>query len=233
MNSPDLSREIPDLILSIFGVLTQECCSECEKPKFPQGMQAGDETKIGWSACVNEQCVAFGEQKASACYRFSERASHSQIDKIDDLLKAFAKVVEFKSVQGNDPHGIADVRRCGHSALRWNKYPVHLGEEGTEQFRVTTYANGAKIGDQKIHDPFIRSTTTLRGFGWAWRALFGIKVQVCVNGSDGASRAIMTLNPHELEAETREIQESRKRDSEMRSYVHDLVGANGEKMRPE
>lgn len=87
----DLSVETPQLILDIFGVLTQECCSICEKPKFPQGMQAGDETKIGWSACVNERCAVYGEQKASACYRFSERASREQIASIDAFLNAYSE----------------------------------------------------------------------------------------------------------------------------------------------
>ncbi len=114
-----------------------------------------------------------------------------------------------------------EVRRCGHSALRWNtetqsldkfeKYPIYLGEDGTEQFSVTTRANGEVIGDQKIHDPFIRTTVKLRGWKWAWKALFGgISVQVSVDGTEGASRAVMTLNPHSLSAETAEIMESRR-----------------------
>lgn len=111
-------------------------------------------------------------------------------------------------------------RRCGHSALRWNKdtqkletfdkYPIHLGEDGTEQFTITTYINEKQIDNRKIHDPFIRSTVKLRGLRWAWRALFGIKIEIFVNGSEGASRAIMTLNPEVLEEETRGILESRR-----------------------
>lgn len=112
-------------------------------------------------------------------------------------------------------------RRCGHSTLRWNKetqkletfdkYPLHLGEDGTEQFTIDTRVNGKVVGEQKIHDPFIRSTVKLRGFGHAWNALFGgIKVELCLNASEGAQRAIMTLNPEVLEAETREILEERR-----------------------
>ena len=94
-------------------------------------------------------------------------------------------------------------------------YPVHLGEEGTEQFTVTTRANEKVIGQQSIHDPFIRSTIKLRGFEWAWKALFGgIKIQVSVDATEGAQRAIMTLNPLTLAEETEKILAYRKRARE-------------------
>lgn len=80
---------------------------------------------------------------------------------------------------------------------------TNIGEEGTEQFTVTTRVNGKQVREQEIHDPFIRCSVTLKGFGHAWRALFGgIKVQVAVDGTHGAMRAIMTLDPNQLQADT-------------------------------
>lgn len=82
----------------------------------------------------------------------------------------------------------------------------HLGEEGTEQFTVTTRVNDEKIGEQKIHDPFIRTRVVLKGFGHAWRALFGgITVQVTVDASHGAMRAVMMLDPEKLEEDSAEF----------------------------
>lgn len=46
-----------------------ECCVQCGEPKFPQRMIAGDEVKVGWAACINQQCICFGDQVASATYR--------------------------------------------------------------------------------------------------------------------------------------------------------------------
>ena len=83
------------------------------------------------------------------------------------------------------------------------EYPIHLGEEGTEQFTVTTRVNGEQIGHQKIHDPFIHCTVRLRGFRHFWNALTrGIKVEVSVDASPAASRHIMCMNPYELQAES-------------------------------
>lgn len=107
------------------------------------------------------------------------------------------------------------------------KYPIHLGENGTEQFTVTTRVNGEVIGQQAIHDPFIRSTVRLRGFKHAWRALFsGLKIEIALDGSLGASRAIMTLDPHALTAETNKILEDRKKSREAHArgeYSGDMV----------
>jgi hypothetical protein len=80
-----------------------------------------------------------------------------------------------------------------------------LGEEGTEQFTVTTRVNEKLIGQHSIHDPFVRTTVTLHGWEYMWRALFGgIKVQVCVDGTHGAQSAIMSLNPTDLQESTEE-----------------------------
>lgn len=83
---------------------------------------------------------------------------------------------------------------------------AHIGEDGTEQFTVTTRVNDEKIGEVKVHDPFIHTTVKLRGLKHAWNALFrGITVAVHTGGSEGASRAIMTLDPRKLQAETDQI----------------------------
>jgi hypothetical protein len=83
---------------------------------------------------------------------------------------------------------------------------MYLGEEGTEQFELTTRVNGVEIRRLKIHDPFHCTRVVMRGWKHAWNALTkGIEVQVSVNGSEGAQRAIMTLDPHALTQETRNI----------------------------
>lgn len=80
-----------------------------------------------------------------------------------------------------------------------------LGDEGTEQFTVTTRVNGKVIGEQEIHDPFAHTTVTLRGIGHAWRALFrGIKVQVDIGGTHRAISAVMQLDPNKMQAFTEE-----------------------------
>ena len=95
---------------------------------------------------------------------------------------------------------------------------TNIGEEGTEQFTVTARVNEKLIAEQKIHDPFIHSTVTLKGFGHAWRALFGgIKVQVAVDATHGAMRAIMTLDPRVLQEDhdqfLRDMATSRERNA--------------------
>lgn len=77
---------------------------------------------------------------------------------------------------------------------------TNIGEEGTEQFTVTTRVNGDLIAELSIHDPFVRTTVKLGGWRHAWRAMFGgIKVQVSVGGTHGAQRAVMTLDPRVLQ----------------------------------
>jgi NOTCH protein len=93
-----------------------------------------------------------------------------------------------------------------------------LGEEGTEQFTATTRVNGEVIAEHKIHDPFIRSTTTLKGWKHAWKAMWGgIRVQVSVDASHGAMRAIMTLDPNKLQEDSeqflRDMATSRERNA--------------------
>lgn len=71
-----------------------------------------------------------------------------------------------------------------------------LGEPGTEQFEVTTEVGGDIVHRLKIHDPFIRTTTTVKGLGAAWKCLFGgLRVTTRVHGSHGAMSAVMMLDP--------------------------------------
>lgn len=86
----------------------------------------------------------------------------------------------------------------------------YLGEAGTEQFTVTTFVNDQQIKEQRIHDPFIRSTVRLKGWKHAWNSAFHeIKVNIVVDSSEGAQRAIMTMNPNQLQRDTDEILTSR------------------------
>lgn len=89
--------------------------------------------------------------------------------------------------------------------------PRYLGEPNTEQFTVETRVNEKTVNVIPIHDPFIATTVKLRGFRHAWNALFGgIKVNVIVRGSEGANRAIMTMDPVQLAYDSEEILETRR-----------------------
>lgn len=92
---------------------------------------------------------------------------------------------------------------------------AYLGEEGTEQFTVTTHHDGNMIAAKHIHDPFITCTTLIRISRWdLLKALFKrqyeTRIQVHVSATEGAQRAIMTMNPEALEMDTKEIIEQRK-----------------------
>src|ERR1700677_2849886 len=83
---------------------------------------------------------------------------------------------------------------------------MSLGENGTEQFVLTTRVNGKVIGTKPIHDPFHTTRIKMRGFRHAWNALTkGIEVHVSLDGSAGAQRAIMMLDPKVLDQETSNI----------------------------
>lgn len=93
-----------------------------------------------------------------------------------------------------------------------------LGETGTEQFTVETRVDGRVVKTQRIHDPFIRNTTVvgLTRFDH-FLAIFKrrqIRVEVAVQGGEGAQRAIMMLDPYELQRESEEILERRKNSRE-------------------
>ena len=85
---------------------------------------------------------------------------------------------------------------------------ANIGEEGTEQFTVSTRVNGEKVAEQKIHDPFIHSTVKHTLSRWEhFKQVFApkvITVQIAVDGSHGAMRAIMTLDPIRLQQDSEE-----------------------------
>jgi predicted deacetylase len=101
---------------------------------------------------------------------------------------------------------------------------AQIGDTGTEQFTVSTRVNGELIKAQPIHDPFIRTTVRLRGIGHAWRALTkGICVEVAVDASHGATRAIMSLDPRALEDDTQLFLEQQMQ----RRSANDVAGVVG------
>lgn len=99
----------------------------------------------------------------------------------------------------------------------------HIGEEGTEQFSVETVVDGKTIKVQPIHDPFIRATAVTRVSRWdCFVGIFiplEIRTQVVVNGSEGAQRAIMTLDPKQLAEDTEDILRERKQSRESSGTV--------------
>ena len=91
-----------------------------------------------------------------------------------------------------------------------------LGENGTEQFTIETRQDGKLIRSQAIHDPFLHSTTTIAISRWdlfkaLFRKQFVTKIEVSVRGSEGVQRAIMMLDPKQLQAETEQIFADRAR----------------------
>lgn len=85
---------------------------------------------------------------------------------------------------------------------------VRLGEEGTEQFEVITHVDRREVMRQKIHDPFAHTTvmvglTRLDHFCAIFRKR-QIRVEVSIQGSQGAQQAIMTLDPTALAIATDE-----------------------------
>jgi hypothetical protein len=81
-----------------------------------------------------------------------------------------------------------------------------LGEKNTEQFEVVTQLNGETVHRMKIHDPFVRTTTTIKGVKAAWDCLTnGLKVTTHVNGTHGAMRLVMMLDVSEMSDINREF----------------------------
>ena len=64
-----------------------------------------------------------------------------------------------------------------------------LGEANTEQFEIITRLDGCEIHRRKIHDPFIRTTTVIKGIGAATH----------VNGTHWAMQSVMMLKPPQKE----------------------------------
>lgn len=94
-----------------------------------------------------------------------------------------------------------------------------LGEPGTEQFTIETWQDAKLIRAQRIHDPFLHSTTTIAMSRWdlfkaLFRKQFITRIRVNVIGTEGIVRAIMMLDPQKLDAETKTILEDRARSRE-------------------
>lgn len=105
-----------------------------------------------------------------------------------------------------------------------------LGEQGTEQFTIRTYRDGEKIAEQRIHDPFIRTTVTIGINRWdLFKALFHkqfeTKINICVDGSEGMQRTIMMLDPAEIERETQAMLKARA-ESRVNSPVMGYVACD-------
>ena len=97
-----------------------------------------------------------------------------------------------------------------------------LGENGTEQFTITTRVDGKVIKEQPIHDPFLFNKTVVGISRWdlfkaLFRRQFEVKVETSVHGTEGVTRAIMMLDPEKLEAETNSILEERRLSRERNS----------------
>ena len=91
-----------------------------------------------------------------------------------------------------------------------------IGDTGTEQWILTTKRDGELIREQKLHDPFLHSTTTIGISRWdLFKAIFckqfEIKIQVSLDASEGMQRRIMMMDPDEVTAETKQILEERQR----------------------
>lgn len=97
-----------------------------------------------------------------------------------------------------------------------------MGENGTEQFTITTQVDGKIIRSQPIHDPFLHNKTVVGVSRWdlfkaIFRKQFEIKVEVSVRGTEGIQRAIMMLDPRELEKETQIMLAERAKSREERA----------------
>lgn len=97
-----------------------------------------------------------------------------------------------------------------------------LGEPGTEQFTIETWHDAKLIRAQRIHDPFLHSTTTIAISRWdlfkaLFRKQFITRVRVNVIGTEGVQRAIMMLDPAKLQAETEQMLADRARSREEQS----------------
>src|ERR1017187_8897174 len=94
-----------------------------------------------------------------------------------------------------------------------------LGENGTEQFAITTRVDGKLVREQKLHDPFLHSKTVLCISRWdlfkaMFRKQYAVTVETFGSGTEGVMRAIMTLDTEALNNETATMLEDRRRSRE-------------------
>jgi hypothetical protein len=100
---------------------------------------------------------------------------------------------------------------------------IMLGENGTEQFTIETRQDGKLIGSQAIHDPFLYNKTTISISRWdlfkaMFRKQFITTIEISVSGTEGVQRAIMTLDPGQLEKETKNMLEERRQNRDRNNY---------------
>ena len=91
---------------------------------------------------------------------------------------------------------------------------------GPEQFSITTRVDGKVIKEQAIHDPFLFSKTVVGVSRWdlfkaMFKRQFEVKVEISVHGTPGVQRAVMMLDPEELEATTKLILEECRQSREV------------------
>ena len=94
-----------------------------------------------------------------------------------------------------------------------------IGESGTEQLTIITKQDGKLIREQKIHDPFVHSTTVIRISRWdlfkaMFRKQYETKIQIEIRGTQEVIRAWSMLDPAQLQAETEAILADRRLDRE-------------------
>lgn len=89
-----------------------------------------------------------------------------------------------------------------------------IGDTDTEQFNVETLVNGETVRLTRIHDPFIHTTVVTKLSRWDhFKGIFRppeTKTQVVVRASEGAQRAIMTMDPVQLARDSEDILECRR-----------------------
>ena len=109
-----------------------------------------------------------------------------------------------------------------------------LGENGTEQFEIITKVDEREIGRQKIHDPFLHSKTIIALSFLDWAKLLWTRkiiVSISVTGTQGIQRAIMMLDPAELEKVTKEILEDRRISREQLTAVGGFIASEPERKK--
>lgn len=101
-------------------------------------------------------------------------------------------------------------------------------KDGEEQFSLMIHINNKLLVKHGMTDPFIHSTLWIAGWRDAWRCFLaglgigkGIVVNLTVNGSQAAEKAVMMLDPKAMDETNRQLDEERARRKRTQT---DLVG---------
>lgn len=97
------------------AIQTVECCHNCLQPKSRTNTP-GDETYIGWPACVNPDCISYMDDVASAAYRPLESDTRVLAGYIEELL---SEVIALKE-EVNQAAIQAEAWESHYNALRSN-----------------------------------------------------------------------------------------------------------------